>query len=114
MDETDVKINFAARAVLRKWPSVTTNELAPPQAAQRWPERIVLDTSQPTIVPAPQQTAWNDIPPKPLDAQAQMQVLPSKQAVASVKSKRRVARRVQRTRVAAIPAALHEGFFPSW
>jgi hypothetical protein len=68
MDETDVKINFAARAVLRKWPSVTTNELAPPQAAQRWPERIVLDTSQPTIVPAPQQTAWNDIPPKPLDA----------------------------------------------
>ena len=83
-------------------------------SAQRWPDRIVLDTSQPTIVPPPQQTAWNDIPPKPLDAQAQMQVLPSKQAVASVKSKRRVARRVQRTRVAAIPAAPHERFFPSW
>jgi hypothetical protein len=79
-------------------------------SAQRWPERIVLDTSQPTIVPPPQQTAWNDIPPKPLDAQAQMQLLPSKQAVASVKSKRRAARRVQRTRVAAIPAAPHEGF----
>jgi hypothetical protein len=66
-------------------------------SAQRWPERIVLDTSQPTIVPPAQQTASNDIPPKPLDAQAQMHVLPPKQAAASVKSKRRVARRVQRT-----------------
>jgi hypothetical protein len=84
-------------------------------SAQQWPERIVLDTSQPTIVPAPQQqAASNDIPLKSVVAQAQMQVLTSKQAVASVKSRRRVARRGQRTRVAAIPPAPHEGFFQSW
>jgi hypothetical protein len=81
------------------------------QSAHRWPEAVVMDTTQPTIAP-PAQLAWTDAPAAkpaaktlPREAMAQAVEIPSAVAAHVVPSKP-VKRRVR----AARPAAPAERF----
>ena len=77
---------------------------------RKWPERVVFDTNQPTIVPAPTTTASVPVPPAVADAstkarvrdsfaqlqppnQTQLQLTDSKKTEKPVQRKRRIARR---------------------
>ncbi len=90
-------------------------------SAQRWPEKVVIDTTLPTIIPPPAgasaaaQTTTGAAVPPPREAFAQMKAPDMKAEAAKtaqhhprVRPKRRIARAVPGTRVAAYPIV------PSW
>jgi hypothetical protein len=97
------------------------------QSDQRWPERIVMDTSQPTISPpqtvlpvvaaAPKAVADIDTTTAPMEAYAQMQSVAPKKPDKAIKKARiaKVHRRLATDRQSAMASAQVPGFnFFSW
>jgi hypothetical protein len=78
------------------------------QSAHKWPEAVVFDTSLPTIVPPPlPHLAEVPVANSPRDAFAQLKQPPQQASRPSAppKAKRKLARRVPATQVAAYPVA---------
>jgi hypothetical protein len=95
----------------RYWPAPTSPTFAEArfdrsiirvQSAHRWPERIIFDTSLPTIVPPPDVTAEAPIIPKPpLEAFAQVPMSKVAGRTPPVKMKRRFVKHNANTKLAA-------------
>jgi hypothetical protein len=85
------------------------------KSGHKWPESIVIDTSQPTIVPPPPVLAIAPVINRPREALAQLNSPSTKvsEYPRPVRAKRKVARQARPTRIAAyraVPEALHAGW----
>jgi hypothetical protein len=75
------------------------------KSARKWPEPIVIDTSQPTIVPPPLRVlAKAPIINQPRDAFAQLKSPLPKASEYSVRARRKVAAQIRPARIAAYRA----------